>query len=90
LASNSNNQSTTVLGNEFDDSLRGKLMDVLRELGAVALRGSDRFVAGSQDVEELDVVINGRSLHIEAETYVGLSITGPADLVEQVRRLVLQ
>lgn len=84
----SNTQSSVVLGDEFDDFLRGKLVDVLRKLGAVSLRGSDRSVVGSQDLEELDVVIDGRNLHVEAETYVGLSISGPADLVEQVRQLV--
>lgn len=77
-----------MLGDEFDDFLRGKLVDVLRKLGAVSLHGSDRSVVGSQDLEELDVVIDGRNLHVEAETYVGLSISGPADLVEQVRQLV--
>jgi hypothetical protein len=90
LASNSSNQATVVLGDEFDDSLRQKLMDVLRKLGALQSSGGDRFVVGSQDLEELEVTIDGRSLRVEAETYVGLSISGPADLVEQVRRLVLQ
>lgn len=90
MASNATNQVTVVLGDEFDDSLRAKLMDVLRGLGAVQSGGSDRFVVGSQDLENLDVLIDGRSLHIEAETYVGLSISGHADLVERVRRLVSQ
>lgn len=88
MASKSN-QVTVVLGDEFDDSLRQKLMDVLRNLGAFQAGKGDRFVVGSQDLEEMEVTIGGRSLHVEAETYVGLSISGPADLVEQVRRLVL-
>jgi hypothetical protein len=83
-------QSSVVIGDEFDDSLRGKLAEVLCELGAIPLRGPNQFVVGSQDLEELDVIIDGRSLHIEAETYVGLSISGPTDLVEQVRQLVLR
>jgi hypothetical protein len=90
MASNGGNQVTVVLGDEFHDSLRQKLMDVLRKLGALQTGKSDRLVAGSQDLEELDVTIDGRSLHVEGETYVGLSISGPADLVEQVRRLVSQ
>jgi hypothetical protein len=60
LASDSSVQSTAVLGAEFDDSLRAKLMDVLHKLGAVPLRGPSRFVVGSQDLEELDVIIDGR------------------------------
>ncbi len=79
-----------VLGDEFDDSLRGKLMDALRSLGAVQAGGGNRFVVGSQDLDDLDVLIDERSLHIEAETYIGLSISGPADLVEKVRFLVSQ
>lgn len=81
---------TVVLGDEFDESLRERLIDVLRKADACQPARGDRFTVGSQDLEELDVEIGGRVLHIEAETYVGLSITGPADLVEQVRQLVLQ
>lgn len=89
MVSNHNTQSTVVLGDEYDDDLREKLVDVLRKLGATSVCEPEQFVVGSQDFEELDVVINGRSLHIESETYIGLSICGPADLVEQVRQLVL-
>jgi hypothetical protein len=90
LASDNTNQVTEVLGDEFDESLRQRLIDVLRKAGACQPAKGDRFTVGSQDLEKLDVEIGGHILHIEAETYVGLSITGSADLVEQVRRLVLQ
>jgi hypothetical protein len=90
LVSNDVNQVTTVLGDEFDDSLREKLTDVLRKLGATPSNGGNRFIVGSQELEMVDVIVGGRNLHVEAETYIGLSISGPADLVEQVRRLVLQ
>jgi hypothetical protein len=33
----------------------------------------------------MDVVLEGSTIHLESETYVGLSITGPAALVEKVR-----
>ena len=79
---------TVVLGDEFDDVLRAKLMDVLRQLGATSSGSADRFVAGSQELEELDVTIDGRGLRIEAETYIGLSISGPDDLVQRVRSLL--
>lgn len=90
MISENNNHVTVVLGDEFDDSLRKNLMDVLQELGALQAGKGDRLVVGSQDLEELEVTIDGHNLRVEAETYVGLSISGPADLVEQVRRLVLQ
>ena len=90
MAPNCTNQVTVVLGDEFDESLRQRLIDVLRRTRACQPAKSDRSTGGSQDLEELDVTIDGRGIHIEAETYVGLSISGPADLVEQVHRLVLQ
>lgn len=86
LASN-DNQATVVLGDEFDDALRVKLLDVLRQLGATPAGPANRYLAGSQDMEEIDVYVEGRLLRVEAETYVGLSITGPADIVHQIRRL---
>jgi hypothetical protein len=90
LASNDSNQVTVVLGDEFDDALRTRLMSALKKLGAMQAGTKDRFVAGSQELENLDVVIDGSRLHIEAETYVGLSITGSPQLTEQVRRLVAE
>lgn len=90
MASNSGHQATVTLGDEFDEALRQKLVDVLRKLGALQSGGSNRFVGGSQELEKLEVTIDGRHLHIEAETYIGLSISGPDDLVERVRQLVLQ
>lgn len=89
MATDDINQVTIVLGDEFDDLLRGRLVDVLRKLGVTSTVKWDRFVGGSQDLESLEVVVQGRSVHIEAETYIGLSIRGPVDLVEQVRQLVL-
>lgn len=90
LASNDSNQVTVVLGDEFDDALRTRLMNVLKKLGGMQDGTKDWFVAGSQELENLDVVIDGSRLHIEAETYVGLSITGSPQLTEQVRRLVAE
>lgn len=81
-------QVTVVLGDEYDDALRTKVIDVLRQLGATSMGQADRFVAGSQELEELDVAIDGRALRIEAETYVGLSISGPEDLVQLVKDLL--
>ncbi len=74
---------TKVLGNEYDEVARDALREALISLGAdnqQAVRG----VAGSQHFESLEVVIGGRSLLVEAETYVGLSVTGEADLVAMV------
>lgn len=76
------------LGDEFDDALRDRLLKVLRQLGATASGAASRAVAGSQVVEELEVVIEGQTLCVTAETYVGLSIGGPEDLVQRVCSLL--
>lgn len=84
----STNRTTAILGDEFDDALRTKLLNVLRGLEAIAAGSGGRLLAGSQDLEELDVIIDGQMLHVEAETYVGLSIDGPVELVARIKRLM--
>lgn len=81
-------QVKIVLGDEFDDVLRSKLMAALSQLGAVSTGSVDRFVVGSQEIEELEVLVDGRRIRVEAETYIGLSIIGPSDLVQQVQNLL--
>lgn len=80
-------EKTVRLGAEYDDRLRSALLHVLRGLGATT-RGNDYGVGGSQELERLDAEIHGRRIVVEAETYIGLSITGPADLVDRVHALV--
>lgn len=82
-------ESKVTLGDEFDDELREKLMRVLKDLGATA-GDSSRLVAGSQDIEEFDALISGKKIHVEAETYVGLTVSGPNDIVEKIQTLVNQ
>ena len=88
MASEKYKQVRAVLGDEFDDVLRTKLLTALNHLGAVQIGVTDRAVVGSQDMERLAVDIAGRTLNVEAETYIGLSISGPEDLVQEVRSLV--
>jgi len=78
--------ATAVLGDEYDDAVRARLMEVLRRMGAIAMGEARWSLAGSQQVEELDVDIDGRALRVEAETYVGLSIRGALDLVDGIQR----
>ncbi len=82
------NRTTVVLGGEFDDALRAKLLNVLRGLGAFVVGAEGRAIAGSQELEELDVLIDGQVLHVEAETYVGLSISGPGELVRRIQQVM--
>lgn len=78
---------TLVLGPESDDRLRTALREVLISLGAKML-DHKWGVAGSQEIELVEAELDGHRLFVEAETYVGLSITGPAELVHEVQRLV--
>ena len=78
---------TVVLGDEYDDALRRRTFVVLRRLGA-EIAGGDWALAGSQEVETVRVRLNGAELTVEAETYVGLSLTGPADVEDGVAAAV--
>ncbi len=80
-------KETVVLGDEDDDRLRDVLKKVLKGLGGKQ-RGSSLGLGGSQVIEELEVELDGELLHVEAETYMGLSITGLPKLVRRIRDLV--
>ena len=82
-----NDGITIVLGPEWDDALRSSLLDVLRELGATEV-SREWGVGGSQEIETLVVKLGDQVLSIEAETYIGLSVTGPRDLVERVQSMM--
>lgn len=81
-------QMSVILGDEFDEDLRNKLMALLHQLGAIQTRGSEHHVSGSQYIEKLTVNIGGKTLEITAETYIGLSIKGSKDIVQQIQKLM--
>jgi hypothetical protein len=85
----STNLKTIVLGPEHDERLRDALRAALLALGAKAL-GHDRRTAGSQDLEVFEAEIGNQRLVIEAETYIGLSVTGPSELVDMVEAMVVE
>lgn len=78
---------TVVLGDEYDEALRTRVFAVLRRLGAETV-GGDWALGGSQELESVRVSLDGASLTVEAETYIGLSLTGPADAVDRVAAAV--
>jgi len=82
-------KETLLLGDEYDDELRVALGDVLGGLGG---RRVDEtwLLGGSQVIEKWEVEIDGESLVIEAETYMGLSLVGNRALVRRVRDLVAE
>ena len=74
---------TRILGPEYDTTLLAALKAVLRRLGAKLVR-KDWDVAGSQEVSTADFMVRGEPLHVETETYVGLSISGSSALLSEV------
>ena len=80
-------QKTIVLGDEYDEKLRAALIELLKSMGAASLR-HDWGVGGSQELETLQVSVGGKVVVVEAETYVGLSISGDeAQIVEIASKL---
>lgn len=80
---------TMILGQERDQNLRDTLMEVLRQLGA-SIVSRNRAVAGSQEIETVVLQLAGKEITIEAETYVGLSITGDEKVINEVSEHVRQ
>lgn len=79
---------TVILGDEYDGVLRTKLIEVLKQCGAISSGAVNKFLAGSQEIEELTVNIDGCLVHIEAETYVGLSVSGPLNIVKRIEEMI--
>jgi hypothetical protein len=78
---------TIILGDEFDEKLKYRLIDKLKSMGANPL-SSDWGIAGSQELDSLSVQIGGDVVNIESETFVGLSISGRDALVDEIARMV--
>ncbi|MBB3611289.1 hypothetical protein [Rhizobium sp. BK602] len=80
---------TMILGQEHDQNLRDTLMEVLRQLGA-SITSRNRAIAGSQEIETVVLQLAGKEITIEAETYVGLSITGDEKVINEISERVRQ
>ena len=78
-------EKTVVLGTEYDDELRDALRDVLIEMGG-NVQGSEWTMGGSQELDSAAVRFGEELIIVESETYVGLSITGPEDLVNRIEQ----
>ncbi len=81
----SNGDVTRVLGLESDAALRAAVLRALKGLGAESFEHT-WGVAGSQELETLRCRVDGRLVTVEAETYMGLAITGPARILDRIGR----
>ena len=75
------------LGPEYDKRTRAALRAVLKELGAVSSE-SDWGVGGSQEIETVVFSVRGHKVTVEAETFIGLTVTGEESLVGEIAELV--
>jgi len=75
------------LGDEYDNSLRESLINVLKDLGGL-VKSHDWGLGGSQEIEMLEVKINDYVITVESETYIGLSISGDADIIEKIVKIL--
>ncbi len=78
---------TVNLGNEYDMRLWEALKSVLQKLGG-RLREQKWGVVGSQELESFDLMLEGSVIHIESETYIGITLSGDPTLVRKIQRLV--
>lgn len=76
-------RKTIILGDEFDQNLKARLIDKLKSMGAIPL-SSDWSVAGSQELASLSVRLQNEVIDIVSETFVGLSISGADKIVDEI------
>ena len=72
------------VGDEYDDEAFRRLGNALKALG-FDLEDKWGGVAGSQDYSRWDLRCPEGAVVVEAETYMGLSVEGPAELVRRLR-----
>jgi hypothetical protein len=62
-----------VIGDEYDNNLRDRLVKALNMLGAKYVKDS-WGVGGSQEISVVEMDLLGIKIIIESETYIGLSV----------------
>lgn len=75
---------TIILGSEHDKAIWLALKSVLTEMRGT-IQDSSWGVGGSQELTSFEVIVDGRNIKIESETYVGISLSGDSDLVDQIK-----
>ena len=74
---------TLVLGDEYDHALIARTWSVLAAMGARRVDALG-FVAGSQEVSIQIWDLGGATLRFEAETYMGLTVSGERKVVQRL------
>jgi hypothetical protein len=76
---------TKIVGDEFDDKLKARLVELLKGMGG-SFSNSSSAIAGSQEIAKVLVTLGSQQIEIESETFIGLSISGDQRLVEDIAR----
>ncbi len=71
------------IGDEHDPALLSRLRTAVANLGGT-MTGSFWAVGGSQEITRYEISLPDGAVEVEAETYIGLSLRGPTQLVQQV------
>lgn len=77
-----------LLGSETDDTLFDRLYSSVQSLGG-SITDSGWALGGSQEITTYTIVLPTGSLEAIAETYIGLSLRGPTELVNSLASRVL-
>lgn len=72
-----------VIGNEYDDNLKDALSLALKQMGAKEI-SKINALAGSQDISIYEFLVKNEIIRVEFETYIGLSLIGPKNLIREI------
>lgn len=72
-----------VIGNEYDDNLKDALSLALKQMGAKEISKINALV-GSQDISIYKFLVKNEIIRVEFETYIGLSLIGPKNLIREI------
>ena len=73
----------TVLGAEHDSQLWNAVLQILWDLGATKVEET-WGLAGSQELQRLEVMLGNEMVVVEGETYMGLSITATPEIIDAI------
>lgn len=79
------NETQWVVGREFDEAVYRRLGATLRAYG-YTVDSESWGVAGSQELSTWKVSGPRGALVVEAETYIGLTVTGSAPLIDELKQ----
>ncbi len=78
---------TVIIGDEFDHGLKLKVISLVKKMGAEIVE-HDWAMAGSQEIESVEFRLNNRSLYLQSETYIGLTLRGAAEDIKQLTDMI--